>query len=120
MRASGIETSETAKGLRGTRMAILTLASSNMERRMEKGFILGRTGRYTMVNGIKASSKGMEFGKEFKMTVTSVSGALVRLMGMEFIPGPMETGTRVNGRCALSTVLELIISYREICILVSM
>ena len=50
-------------------MAILTLDSSSMERRMVKVSTLGRMAKSMTVNGIKELNKAMVSGKESGMTL---------------------------------------------------
>jgi hypothetical protein len=44
----------------------------------------------------------MGSGKEFLVTLTSVSGRILRQMAMEYINGRMEIGTRESGQTVLS------------------
>ena len=111
MKAFGTEILGMAKGLKDIQMATHTSDSSSMERHMAKESILGKMEKYMMANGIKASNKDTESGKECRMILISESGTLPRHMATECIPGPMATSMRDNGRCASSMDKERTLSY---------
>jgi len=68
------------------------------ENRMEKGCILGKTGRFMMENGKMDLNMGMGCGKDLKMSHTLENGVKVRRTDMECIHGNQEIGMKENGR----------------------
>ena len=77
-----------------------------MEKHMVRVCIPGIMVKYTMENGIKASSTAMESGKELTMIATLENGTRVGLMDMVFILGQTVTDTKENGTSASSKVTE--------------
>jgi len=64
---------------------------------MEKAFLLGETGKYTMGNFRMVKSKDLEFGKESSTTHISGNGPTIKLRDMGFISGKMAIDTRESG-----------------------
>ena len=65
---------------------------------MERAFTPGPTAKFTRVSGPAASKKARASGRVSMGTLTSVSGASLKPLGMECICGRTGTGTKVNGR----------------------
>ncbi len=60
----------------------------------------GAMERYTMENGTKDLSMATEFGEDFTMIRTLVSGDTLKLKAMGCILGKMETDMRESGNVA--------------------
>ena len=88
------------KASKGILLEILTLGNSNTEKLMGKEFTLGKTEKCMMENGIKELNRDMESGKASRMILILENGVHQKLMVMESIHGLMETGMKVNGKCA--------------------
>ena len=68
-----------------------------MAKLMEKEYIIGLMGKYTMENGETESKKVMECGEVFLVTLILANGRIVKLMVMESINGKTETDMKVLG-----------------------
>jgi len=68
-----------------------------MVKYVEKAFTNGQMEIPTTENGLMAKSMAMEAGKILQMITILVSGIKTWHTGMEYIPGKMETATKVNG-----------------------
>ena len=80
-------------------MEIPILGNLNMVERMAKESTPGKMVKCMTVNGIKDSSRVMEYGKVYKMIHILENGKTQKLMDMEFIHGQMVTSMKVNGTC---------------------
>jgi len=109
MRDNGRTISGTEKGSRGIQMAILTLETLRLVKRMAMESIPGRMERCTMENGTKGSSMDMAFGKESVMTLMLASGLSQKLMVSEYTNGLMATNMKESGICVSSMEQELIL-----------
>ena len=101
MRGAGWTTSGKAGATRGTRMAPLTLVTSQTTSPRGRAFTPGATARYTMGSGCRGRKRATVYGGAHRTAnATSESGNKVRLMAMECTFGGMETNMRASGESA--------------------
>jgi hypothetical protein len=89
--------SDMEKGLNDILMEILTTVILRWVKLMVREYIHGAMERCMMVNGIKDSSMVMEFGEDFIMIPTLVSGGNQRQKVMECILGRMAIDMKESG-----------------------
>ena len=100
MKASGQTTTEKEKEWKDTQMAI-SMRVISIEVKLEEGeFITGLMEKSTMVSGKPESKKGTECGEVYLVTLILDNGRIVKQMGMVFISGRMEIGSRDLGSIA--------------------
>ena len=102
-REVGFLTSGTAKVMSNLVTETAIWAIIQMEKLMEKGFIVGIIKKRMMVSGAMVLSTVTECGGEAKETRMSDSGSRTKHMDTEFTSGQMVTNTRVNGTNVFAT-----------------
>ena len=111
MRVSGRMTDETVADMSYFRTSQSISGNILIIKPMVKVSSRGRMVKSMMVNGNKALSKALAYGKAIRVTLILESGATVKSMAMAFTSGKMATDTRVSGR-TVSRVVKAQISMR--------
>jgi hypothetical protein len=78
-------------------MAILTMGSLKWEKLMVKVFILGKTGKFMMESGIKASNMVTEYGKDSMAILILENGDILKQKVMGCTLGKTEIDMKENG-----------------------
>ena len=84
------------------------MVNTKMVKSVAEAFINGWTATSTMVSGWMGRNTDMVIGRMFRKTHISGAGRIIWPMGSVFISGPMETGTKANGKNHWGTDTELI------------
>lgn len=99
MKVNGSKMSDMGWDLKDTKMGVIILDNSNMEKRMEKVYLHGsRPGKSTMANGLEAIEKDKAFGETRKETLILENGKQTKQKALESTLGQMATDTKGNGK----------------------
>jgi hypothetical protein len=99
MRVPGIRTNEQAMGMSCSMMGISITVSIKWANLMAREFTTGPMARYTTVNSLRGSRRGMVFGQGLmEKKITLANGLIVKLKVMVSTCGQTGTSMKVNGR----------------------
>lgn len=98
MKVIGLRIRGKEEDLKLIKMETSTLATTNMEKLMEREFILGIMEKFMMVSGKKDWNMATDCGKEWMVIHLSENGIIQKQMVLEFMSILMEIDMKALGK----------------------